>query len=740
MLAWLVLLFACLGRLALDPRPIVLTESTGASTTEAHEVMTVLRDDFGFRLGNNLALVLPPGPAAAPAAAQAALKAELLRDFPVITRIHDVAGKRDPTLRIFLFEFRRDVDFAAAERQVHEMRRVLARWKAQTGRKAYMTGNLAFYADIARESEQFISGAEVFALGVAFVVLLFMFGGLVASLLPIAMGAATLLFLDGTLRAASLDSSPMAGILASLLGMALAIDYALFMVSRFQEEIDGGAASAEALATTVRHAGKTILVSAVIVLASILVLMIPEVTGTRIMARNLAIVVGLSVLNAVVVLPALLALARPLLAWPAGLGRLIRGVDRYGPWRRFATHVTGRPGLYFALSLGLVVALAAPAATMRLWDPVQTLASRASESRQGYEVLQADGWGGQMVPINVVVRDPAGRRIDSDEGLGYIYDLAAALSRHPDVGGVQSLPAWSPRLSKTQFIRLHRTLQLFGGAGTRAAGPVSFINRETGGHIHLLAVFPRDIMEVDQSHRIVDFIRAYARAHPRYQTLAGGVVERARDFTDELYRRTPVMVAIVIGAIFAILFGYMRAIVLPIKAGVMNFVPILGAFGLLTLIYQHGWGQGLLQTPLNGGVTNIIPITLFCIVFGLSMDYEVLILSRISEAYGRTGEVREAVVEGMARSGSVITGATLIFLAVFTPAVFSTAPAIKELGIGIVSALAIDATLVRLLLVPSFMMLMGRWNWWSPWRAARAAAREETPPGVSGRPGSPGSG
>lgn len=204
-------------------------------------------------------------------------------------------------------------------------------------------------------------------------------------------------------------------------------------------------------------------------------------------------------------------------------------------------------------------------------------------------------------------------------------------------------------------------------------------------------------MDVAQTQRLVAAARKWAAAHPGPEVLVGGVVARAQDFTDELYGRTPLMVGIVLVAIFAILCAYMRAVVLPIKAGLMNFVPILGAFGVLTLVY--------------GQVTSIIPITLFCIVFGLSMDYEVLILSRISEVWHATGDPREAVVEGMARSGRVITGATLIFLAVFLPAVFSPAPAVQELGLGIVAALLIDATLVRLLLVPSFMMLMGRWNW-----------------------------
>ncbi|MEZ0369980.1 MAG: MMPL family transporter [Candidatus Sericytochromatia bacterium] len=711
LLIWLGLLLGCALEFALDPKPPVMTESTGASQTEAYKVMEILRDDFGFRLGNNLALVFE-GPETQAAAVQQ-LKQTLRRSFPQIVQIYEFSGKNNPRLRILFFQFQPDFSFVAAQDLVQHMRHLLDGWEQRIGTRTWLTGNLAFYTDIAHESESYISASELFALGFAFVILVFSFGGLFAALLPILMGAATLVFLHGLLRLTGLDSTPMSDILNSLLGLALAIDYSLFIVSRFQEELAAGAAAEDALRTTLRHAGKTILVSAVIVLASIVVLLIPEVTGSRIMARNLMLVIGFSVFNSVLVLPALLVLSRRILAWPAPLTRLIQGFDRYGAWQRFARHVTDRPRLYFLLSLGVLAALAAPVTGMRLWDPVQTLASKQSESMQGYEVLRADGWGGQMVPIQLIVRSRDGQPIDSPAGLAYIYDLTLTLQHHPAVAGVQSLTSWSPGFSQQDYLDYYaslRNLKWISGL-LPIAGALPSIN--PGGDKHLIAVFPKDIMAVESTYRLADDIRAYAGAHPGFETLTGGVVERARDFTTELYRRTPLMVGIVILSIFALLFIYMRALVLPLKAGFMNFVPILGAFGVLTLVFQHGWLSPF--APHNGAVTSIIPITLFCIVFGLSMDYEVLILSRISEAYAQTGEVKTAVVEGMARSGSVITGAALIFLSVFLPSAFSNSPAIKELGIGIVSAILLDATLVRLFLVPSFMMLMGKWNWWNPW-------------------------
>jgi len=159
------------------------------------------------------------------------------------------------------------------------------------------------------------------------------------------------------------------------------------------------------------------------------------------------------------------------------------------------------------------------------------------------------------------------------------------------------------------------------------------------------------------------------------------------------------------------LYVYMKTPILPIKASIMNFIPILSSFGILTMVFQYGYLSDILGTPHNGSVSNMIPLILFCVIFGLSMDYEVLILSRITEHYHLTGNVKEAVVEGIAKSSYIITGAALILLGVFVPGIFSSSPLVKEICLGISSAILIDATIVRLILVPSFMMLLGKYNW-----------------------------
>ncbi len=172
------------------------------------------------------------------------------------------------------------------------------------------------------------------------------------------------------------------------------------------------------------------------------------------------------------------------------------------------------------------------------------------------------------------------------------------------------------------------------------------------------------------------------------------------------------MLTLIIGGVFILLSWHFKSVILPIKAALINFVPILGSFGVLVLIFEYGWGQNLLHTAVNGAITNTVPLILFCLVFGLSMDYEVLMLGRMHEYYLEHRQVKPAIIEGLAQSGGLITSAVLILLGVFLPGCFSTSSQTQEICLGIVAAMAIDATLVRLFLVPSFMTLMGHWNWW----------------------------
>lgn len=707
LLSWIVLLGIAVANLALNRRDLTETELRGATGTEAWEVTEILEQQFGSRLGNSAALVVDGQ------TDSEALRRELLAAIPTLHKVQEVRGRTPHAQQLFYLEYRPDLRVVEAQTQTATVRAWLNQWSARSGLKTYLTGNTAFQQDAKDASKKDSARGEGLALLISLGILIATFGALTSALLPLLMGASTLVGLNSLGLVLGLPVNPVSRILTSLVGLALAIDYSLFLVSRYREELKAGSPPAQALRTTVHKAGNTVLFSALIMMVSLSVLLIPDVSLSRTVVSNMLLVIALSLANTLIVLPALLALGQRWLEWPQVLSRGIARFDTERFWRSFADHITRYPRSYFVLSLTILLGLALPVTQMRLWEPVQAIAPRNSESMAGYRLLEQDGWGGELIPVTLVVKAPPGQTVYEPPTIAYVDALTTALRAQPAVADVQSLTTWQPHFTARDYQAFFSNWQTLGALlQPRQFAPL--VNVDQGSTLTLVQVFPKDLMALDDTQTILNFSRAYARTHPAQPLLTGGAVARVKDFTHELYRPLPLMLFLVLGGIYALLLAYMRTPVLPAKAAIMNFLPILSAFGLLTLVFQHGWLSGLLHTPINGAVTNIVPIVLFCIIFGLSMDYEVLILSRISERYEAHGQVRKAVVEGLSRSGSVITGAVLILLGVFVPGIFSSSPQTQEICLGISAAILLDATVVRLLLVPSFMMLLGKWNWWRP--------------------------
>ncbi|PIQ23962.1 hypothetical protein COW36_05435 [bacterium (Candidatus Blackallbacteria) CG17_big_fil_post_rev_8_21_14_2_50_48_46] len=707
-LLWLGLILLAILNLGLNPHQNEETELSGASGTEAAEVVKILRTEFASRLGSSAALVLENSVFAE------TLAQDLKAHFPLLSRVKEISSRKKHQYRLFLLEFRPDLRLPEAQAQTGPLRKYLADWSKRHSGKIWLTGNTAFQYDAHQEGRKDSHRGESIALLLSFLILVLNFGALTAAFLPLLMGASTLILLNSLLKLPGFSVNPVSRILTGLVGLALAIDYSLFLVSRFREERQAGHTIEESLRITLALAGETILFSALIMFCSIAVLLIPDVSLSRAVMQGILLVILISLGNALLVLPALLALGEPYLDRPRFLSRWIAKIDSYPFWKKFSEQITAHPGRYFMLSLLLLGIFAWPVTRMKLWEPVQAVAPRNSESMEGYLRLQADGWGGEILPVILVLKAPPGKTVFDPAVLLALDRLSQDLLAQPFVSEVKGLMSWSPGFESRDYLALYNTLGAFGLLSRPDPRFASLVNQSSGNHLTLIQVLPKDPMELDDTRKILNFTRNYAQEHPELKLLSGGVVARVQDFTHELYRQTPLILGLVFGSIYLLLFAAMRTLILPIKAAIMNFLPILSAFGLLTLVFQDGWFSSVLHTPVNGAVTNIVPLVLFCIIFGLSMDYEVLILSRISENYHRHGQVREAIVEGLARSGSVITGAVFILLGVFIPGIFSSSPQTQEICLGISAAILLDATVVRLLLVPSFMMLLGRWNWWRP--------------------------
>lgn len=716
-LFWFLLLVYSLVVLLVFPNQTIRIDLTGARYTDSYFVEESLLKDFEIRQGTTLALIIQGKDK------ESHLKNLLIKSYSDIQNIFITKGRKNPNLTIYLFKFKPDLLFMNAQFLVKDIKKDIKKWSESSKVKTYLTGNLAFYTDIVASSKKDTTRAEVFAFIFAFFILIFSFGSIVSSVLPLLMGATTLIYVNAIINTFSLPLNPMSQILNSLMGLALAIDYSLFIVSRFQEEIHAGHALNESIKHTMKYAGKTILFSALIVMISIAVLMIPDVSVSRVIAFNLILVIIFSVINSLIFLPGFLMITWKYLNWPEKLTRLINKTNRYIWWKSFATHVVKFPWRYFLISSALLCLLASPALNMKLWEPVQTLVDDHSESMQGFRLLEKDGWGSEMTPIPIIVTSNSNDYILSKKGIAYIYELTKKLQGIKEVKSVKSITSWNPDYSKEDFVQLYENLPMYEILFPQIKQLFNQINQSTGSHKHLIYVYQKNIMDISETFKILQQVKHFEKVNSDFSILGGGMAARARDFTKELYDKTPLMVILILTSIFILLLIYMKAIILPIKAGIMNFLPIMAAFGIMTLIFQYGYFHNFLNTPINGAIINTVPITLFCIIFGLSMDYEILILSRITEAYRLDDDVQQAVIEGIARSGSVITGAALILLAVFLPSAFSSSSAVKEIGIGIVSAILLDATIVRLLLVPSFIILMGKWNWWLPERIKKQLAK-----------------
>lgn len=674
------------------------TELLGAPNTEAAQVQTILTQDFALKLGGTAAIVLPAQEKAND------LPAYLLKALPEIQKVEPVNTTKPHKLQLLKITFKPDYPLSHLQQKTPDIRRLLQQWNPKT--KALLTGSTAFQYDTRIESSKDSRRSESLALFVSLGVLILTFGALSTAILPLIMGASALLFFHGLMAYTENALSPVSRILTSLVGLALNIDYALFVVSRFREERRAGSSLFTAWATTLHHTGKTVLFSGLIMLVSLSALLIPNVSLSRHLMIHLILVILLTLSHALIILPLCLVYGDRYWHWPAFLNRWIEQKTENSRhfWHAFSAHVVQHARLYFCLSLIAIAALIWPLQNFKIWSPVNAIAPRQSESAQAYTALQKDAWGGELLPIIVVYKHP---NVLAPEALTELYNIHQRLLNSPDVYRVQSLVGSEPLAVYQMLYNSLQTIGFFGAPDTLRQLILPEKPQQT-----LMYVFPRNTEDPSIHERIMSQLNQEKQQLKTGKLLRGGVVARVNDFTHELYRKLPLMLTLIIGGVFILLGWHFKSVVLPLKAALINFVPILGSFGILVIVFQYGWGQTIFHNAVNGAITNTVPLILFCLVFGLSMDYEVLMLGRMHEYYLEHQQVKPAIVEGLAQSGGLITSAVLILLGVFLPGCFSTSSQTQEICLGIVAAMAIDATLVRLFLVPSFMTLMGHWNWW----------------------------
>ena len=582
-------------------------------------------------------------------------------------------------------------------------------------------GNVALNHDFTEVARQDLGRVEALILPAVAVLLLLVFGSVVAAALPLAVGA---LAMTGAMAvtlalARCISVSIYAPNIVSMIGLGVAIDYSLFVVSRFREEIRERS-PVEALARTVATAGRAILFSGLTVAIGLLGMLFLGLGNLGSMGWAGTSVVTLAVVYGLTTLPALLAVLGPRVN---SLRVPFLHSERAGArlWHRLASTVMAHPWRVFVPVVCLLLLFGLPFLHLRVGSGDATSLPPDAESRRGDELLRREFPGGDANRIVVVLDAGAASPLEPAR-VAQTYAFSRWLAARPHVQRVDS------------FVDLHPSLDLATYQQMAALPPaqrppelVEALRHTLGEHVAMLVATTGSRPNSDEARALVREIR---RAHPPYdgEVLITGQTAFDLDFIGLVVRHAPLAIGLVVVVTYVVLFLLLDSVLLPLKAIVMNLLSITASYGALVWIFQDGHLASWLDfTP--GPIQTATPIIMFCLVFGLSMDYEVLLLSRVREEYERSEDNAGAVVVGLERTGRLITGAAAIMAAVFFGFGLARSVVIQAVGVGIGVAVVVDATIVRALLVPATMRLMGRWNWWRPdwltlrpWRRASGVA------------------
>jgi putative drug exporter of the RND superfamily len=609
-------------------------------------------------------------------------------------------------------------DEKSAVRAFPEVRQLLR----QGPFRVLLTGKPVFIADLNVLLEHDLLRAELISFPLALLVLLRVFRTAVASMLPLVVGGlAVVAGVAAVLALSHLTNMAQYTLnVVSLIGLGVAIDYSLFIVSRFRNELGGGATVEHALERTLDTAGRAVAFSGLAVAAGLSGLLFYRGSYLAAMGLGGAVVVGFAVLFALTTLPALLGWLGP----RVDLGRIPfpRLGVREGLWHRLASAVMGHPLAVLIPTLAFIALIGAPFLRLRMAATDITALPASAEARQGAEALTRSFPEQAATHILVAVEFP-GEPFTPDRA-GALYDASRRWAALPDVSGVESIVDLDPRLGRADYERL-------AGAGPAFRPPEFALAEEAylTGHIAVAQVLTKSPASSEAARAIVEALR-HDRTVGDGRLLVGGQSATDVDAATFVRARAPQAVGMVMLVTLVVLFVLLGSVVLPIKALVMNLLSIAGSFGALVWIFQEGHLKGLLHFE-PGPLEPALPVLLFCTLFGLSMDYEVLLLSRIREEWNRTHDNRRSVAEGLERTGSLITSAAAIMVAVFAAFGLAQVVVVKAMGVGMAIAVALDATLVRVLIVPATMRLFGDLNWWAPrslQRLALAAHGEKSSP------------
>jgi len=658
-------------------------EDSSSESVRASELLEEAADESaGIPL---VALVETPGGVRSEEArARVESVAEVIAADPVVARVLSFYETNDPAFvsldekATYLAVKFKDVPEGEAEDGAERIEDALAGEPS-----VKLGGGIIAGPQVGEQVAEDLTRAELFAFPILFVLSVFVFRGLVAALLPIVAGMIAIVGAFLALRLVN-EATPLSIFALNLvtgMGLGLAIDYSLFIVSRYREELARSGPGREAIGRTLATAGRTVLYSALTVAVALAGLLVFPQPFLYSMGIGGILVALISAAVALVFLPTVLALlgtrvnSLTLDRWRRAAERTARETEA-GFWYRLSQFVMRRPGPIAATSAALLIVLGLPFLRVEFTGVDASVLPQSASARQVSDALAFEFPSDRTSPIYLVVEAPASAG-------GQIEAYARLLRALPGAAAV-SLP------------------------------------RLLGDSVWRIDVISRDTALADSSKELVEAIRD--RDAP-FDVLVGGETARFLDQLESLGSHLPLGLGILAAGTLLLLFAMTGSVVLPVKALVMNLLTLSAAFGILVLVFQDGNLEGVLDFTSQGALEATQPILLFAVAFALSTDYAVFLLTRIKEARDSGLSNTEAVALGLERTGRIVTAAALLFTIAIGAFSTSEIVFIKLLGVGTAAAVILDATIVRALLVPSLMKLLGRWNWWAPEPLRRAHAR-----------------
>lgn len=609
----------------------------------------------------------------------------------------------------------------AAQNKVAELREQAA----GAGMDIKVTGFPAVQYDTFKQSQDDLLKTEMITFPVVALFLLIFFRTVVSALIPLVLGGLAVASATGVLGllGSHVPISVFAQNIGSLVGLGIAIDFCLIMVRRLREERAAGRGQDDAVSVMVATSGRSVLFSGVTLLLStgLVTVVFMDMMIVRSITFGVLLVSAIGLAGALTLVPALLSILGERIEKLRVMPKPKPRPANSGIWYRLSMSVTRRPTAWLLLSLVVLGGLAVPLMHMKLVGANTEALPAATESAQGARQVESAFGENALNPIKITIRGEDKDGVFTPEFLGALRTTTDALGEDARTERADSLSALFPKLSDEQFKKLDRASldePAPGSAASTARLAGQFVNLDGRGDTATISVVPKAGMYDEEHLDYVGDLRRHVlpeRAElDGYEVKVGGDAASFVDFEESLYGRFPVVALVITVVILLLLLVFFRSVLLPLKAAVTSVLPLVATYGVLVWIFQDGHGASLLGFTSQGMLSVITPMIVFVVLFALSTDYEVFLLSRVRENYEQTGDTERSVATGLQQTAGLITAAALILIATFGSLAASEVVTLKEIGIGLAVGVLLDATIVRLIIVPATMQLARGGNWWLP--------------------------